>query len=120
MLDRDLVKLFGTETRILNQAVKRNIDRFPKDFCFILTAKEIETMVSQNVIPSKSYLGGAAAWFNSFSLIQYSLSVQRPPCLQLIDQLFQGFAVSSHGIFNYNRDSIIDCSLHKLVHLQLS
>jgi phage regulator Rha-like protein len=60
MLDRDLAELFGTETRKLKQAVKRNIDRFPKDFMFKLTGKEIKEMVSQNVIPSKSYFGGAA------------------------------------------------------------
>ena len=34
MLDRDLAALYGVETRTLNQAVKRNIKRFPKNFCF--------------------------------------------------------------------------------------
>ncbi|WP_462243716.1 ORF6N domain-containing protein [Ferruginibacter sp.] len=60
MLDRDLAELFGIETRVLKQAVKRNIERFPKDFMFGMTSKEIDGMVSQNVIPSKSYFGGAA------------------------------------------------------------
>lgn len=60
MLDRDLAELYGVETRVLKQAVKRNADRFPKDFMFVMTSKEIEGMVSQNVIPSKSYFGGAA------------------------------------------------------------
>lgn len=59
MLDRDLAELFGIETRVLKQAVKRNIERFPKDFMFGMTTKEIDGMVSQNVIPSKSYFGGA-------------------------------------------------------------
>ncbi len=59
MLDRDLAELFGVETRVLKQAVKRNIKRFPKDFMFEMTVKEAEQMVSQNVIPSKSYFGGA-------------------------------------------------------------
>lgn len=59
MLDRDLAVLYGVETRILKQSVKRNIKRFPKDFMFTLSKKEIEKMVSQNVIPSKSYFGGA-------------------------------------------------------------
>lgn len=48
------------ETRALKQAVKRNIDRFPGDFMFRLTPLEIEKLVSQNVIPSKSKFGGAA------------------------------------------------------------
>ena len=59
MLDRDLAELYGIETRALKQAVKRNIERFPKDFMFEMTSKEIDGMVSQNVIPSKSYFGGA-------------------------------------------------------------
>ena len=59
MLDRDLAELFGIETRVLKQAVKRNMARFPKDFMFEMTSKEIAGMVSQNVIPSKSYFGGA-------------------------------------------------------------
>ncbi|MBU4333370.1 MAG: ORF6N domain-containing protein, partial [Candidatus Omnitrophica bacterium] len=37
MLDRDLAVLYGVETKALNQAVKRNIDRFPKEFRFVLT-----------------------------------------------------------------------------------
>jgi hypothetical protein len=40
MLDRDLATLYGVETRTLNQAVKRNLDRFPVDFMFRLTQKE--------------------------------------------------------------------------------
>ncbi|MEK7095281.1 MAG: ORF6N domain-containing protein [Patescibacteria group bacterium] len=40
MFDRDLAKLYGVETKVLNQAVKRNSDRFPKDFSFILTQEE--------------------------------------------------------------------------------
>lgn len=47
------------ETRALKQAVKRNITRFPPDFLIELTTKDIDFMVSQNVIPSKSYFGGA-------------------------------------------------------------
>ena len=59
MLDFDLAILYEVETRALKQAVKRNLDRFPEDFMFQLTDKEINTMVSQTVIPSKGVLGGA-------------------------------------------------------------
>lgn len=51
MLDRDLAKLYGVETRVLNQAVRRNMDRFPEDFLFSLTREEI-TNLSQSVISS--------------------------------------------------------------------
>jgi len=50
MLDKDLAKLYNVETRILIQAVKRNIERFPKDFMFQLTLEEMQSLRSQFVI----------------------------------------------------------------------
>lgn len=44
MLDRDLAKLYGVETKVLNQSVKRNKNRFPEDFMFSLTREEIMRM----------------------------------------------------------------------------
>ncbi len=49
MLDFDLAKMYGVETRVLNQAVKRNIERFPEDFMFQLTKGELEILRSQIV-----------------------------------------------------------------------
>jgi hypothetical protein len=60
LLDFDLAELYNTETRILKQAVRRNSSRFPEDFMFELTEVEINNLVSQFVIPSKSKLGGAS------------------------------------------------------------
>lgn len=48
LLDVDLAKLYGVETRALNQAVKRNLERFPSEFSFLLTREEIGS-ISQNV-----------------------------------------------------------------------
>jgi hypothetical protein len=59
LLDSDLAQFYGVETRVLKQSVRRNRDRFPDDFMFELTKNEIAVMVSQNVIPNKSSLGGA-------------------------------------------------------------
>jgi hypothetical protein len=59
ILDRDLAQFYSIENRALKQAVKRNPARFPNDFMFELSDNEIETLVSQNVIPSKKQLGGA-------------------------------------------------------------
>ena len=59
MLSTDLAGLYGVETRALNQAVKRNINRFPDDFMFQLNESEAEQLVSQNVIPHKKYFGGS-------------------------------------------------------------
>jgi hypothetical protein len=54
MLDFDLAELYDVETRVLNQAVKRNVDLFPKDFMFKLTAEEWQSMSSQIVMTSSS------------------------------------------------------------------
>lgn len=59
MLDTDLAKLYMVETRVLKQAVRRNIRRFPVDFMFELTEQEIDSMLSQNVITSRKVLGGS-------------------------------------------------------------
>ena len=53
MLDFDLAELYEVETRILNQAVKRNIDIFPEDFMFQLTIEEWALNSSQNVMSSR-------------------------------------------------------------------
>ena len=47
ILDADLAGLYGVETKILNKAVKRHLDRFPKDFMFQLTTEEAENLRSQ-------------------------------------------------------------------------
>lgn len=52
MFDRDLAAMYGVETRALNQAVKRNAERFPDDFMFQLTAEEWENLKSQFVTSS--------------------------------------------------------------------
>ena len=52
MLDFDIAHLYEVETRVFNQAIKRNIQSFPKDFMFRLTAKEWKEMISQIVISS--------------------------------------------------------------------
>ncbi len=57
MLDRDLAKLYGVTTRVLNQAVKRNIERFPIDFMFQLTKEETVNWKSQIVISNSIKMG---------------------------------------------------------------
>jgi len=57
MLDRDLAELYEVDTRVLNQAVKRNIERFPNDFMFQLSKDEFENLKSQIVISSLNHGG---------------------------------------------------------------
>jgi hypothetical protein len=49
LLDEDLAELYEVETKVLNQAVRRNVERFPEDFMFPLTPEEWESLRSQNV-----------------------------------------------------------------------
>ncbi|MEI7512425.1 MAG: ORF6N domain-containing protein [Candidatus Uhrbacteria bacterium] len=58
MLDRDIAELYGVETKVLNQAVKRNIERFPEDFMFELSLNEAESLRSQ-FVTSNIGRGGA-------------------------------------------------------------
>ena len=63
MLDRDLAELYGVETRALIQAIKRNKERFPKDFMFQLKNQELTHLKSQNVMSRSWVIGGhTRAW----------------------------------------------------------
>ncbi|MBI5970172.1 MAG: ORF6N domain-containing protein [Deltaproteobacteria bacterium] len=64
MLDKDLAALYGVTTGNLNKAVKRNIERFPEDFMFQLTRKELENLMFQNGISS---WGGARKLPSAFT-----------------------------------------------------
>jgi len=56
MMDRDLAEMYGVQTRRLNEQVKRNERRFPPDFMFQLTEKELEDWKSQNATSNKDIL----------------------------------------------------------------
>ncbi len=57
MLDRDLAELYGVETRVLNQAVRRNEKRFPEDFMFQMSKEELDNWKSQIVISKSEKMG---------------------------------------------------------------
>jgi len=57
MLDRDLAELYGVNTKVLNQAVKRTSDRFPRDFMFQLGKEEMENWRSQFVTSNQKKMG---------------------------------------------------------------
>ena len=64
MLDEDLAELYGVETRRLNEQVRRNLDRFPKDFMFALSEQEFADLKSQNATSS---WGGRRKLPNAFT-----------------------------------------------------
>ena len=67
MLDRDLAEMYGVETGVLNQAVKRNISRFPEDFMFQLDNVEYKSLISQIVISKKEGRGGSFKYSIDFT-----------------------------------------------------
>ena len=58
MLDKDLADLYGVPTKVLIQAVKRNLNRFPDDFMYLLTSKEVMCLRSQFVTSKREGRGG--------------------------------------------------------------
>ena len=92
ILDMDLAVLYHVETRALKQAVRRNIERFPEDFMFELSESEVESMVSQIVIPSKSYLGGAKPFaFTEQGIAMLSSVLKSPIAIQVNIQIMRVF-----------------------------
>ena len=79
ILDSDLASIYGVETKRLNEAVKRNADRFPKDFAFRLTLQEAVVLKSQ---PAKS---------NSIMRSQFATASKR-------NVRFLPFAFTEHGV----------------------
>lgn len=70
MLDSDIANVYGVETRVLNQAVKRNLESFPEDFMFQLTAEEFRSLKSQIVT---SNWGGARKLPYAFTEVGVSM-----------------------------------------------
>jgi hypothetical protein len=92
MLDYDLAALYGLETRALKQAVRRNLNRFPSDFMFELTADEVRVMVSQTVIPGLGKLGGAAPMaFTEQGVAMLSSVLRSPRAVQVNIAIMRAF-----------------------------
>ena len=80
MLDFDLAFLYGVETIALNQAVKRNINRFPEDFMFKLTKSELEILRSQIVTSIFSNHNGSDILMSQNAISNFTkMGLRRPP-----------------------------------------
>jgi hypothetical protein len=90
MLDVDLAELYGVETKILNQAVKRNLERFPSDFMFQLENHEVKDLRSQNATANLNHMSRVAPFafsengvamlssvLNSSQAIQVNIAIMR-------------------------------------------
>lgn len=77
MLDRDLATLYGVKVKVLNQAVKRNINRFPEDFMFKLDRNEVKTARSQFVTLQKGGWGNYAFTEQGVAMLSSVLNSDR-------------------------------------------
>lgn len=92
MLDRDLAVLYQIETRALKQAVKRNISRFPPEFMFELVENEMNFLVSQSVIPSQKYFGGAKPYaFTEQGVAMLSAVLRSETAVNMSIQIINAF-----------------------------
>ena len=95
ILDADLAHLYGVPTKVFNQAVKRNAERFPVDFAFQLTAAELKILRSQFVTTSQQTSGERV---NSPNSSQAAMSSLRSRDITAVNaQNWSQFATSSHG-----------------------
>ena len=103
LLDRDLAEMYGVETRILKQTVKRNFKRFRgNDFMFQLTDIEINDMVSQFVIPSKKQLGGAFPFaFTELGVAMLSSVLNSETAIETNRNIMRAFVMIRQFALNY-------------------
>ncbi|MFC6878125.1 ORF6N domain-containing protein [Flavobacterium myungsuense] len=103
MLDFDLALLYNVETRVLKQSIRRNLSRFPEDFMFSLLEHEINQLVSQNVIPSKSYLGGAAPFaFTEQGIAMLSSVLNSEKAIEINISIIRAFVTFRQFSLTYN------------------
>jgi hypothetical protein len=104
ILDFDLATLYGVETRVLKQAVRRNRGRFPEDFLFVLTTDETGVLVSQSVIPGRSKFGGAAPYaFTEQGVAMLSSVLRSTRAVQVNIAIMRTF-VQLRRLMDSNRD----------------
>ena len=108
MLDFQLAKLYGVETRVLKQAVNRNIERFPEDFMFRLTKDEANSLISnggsQFVIPSEYNFGGYAPYaFTEQGVAMLSSVLRSPTAVRVNVEIMRAF-VAARRLMLQNRE----------------
>ena len=111
MLDFDLAELYGIETRTLKQAVRRNIERFPEDFMFMLTKEEANNLihigVSQNVISPEYNVGSTNIFAVTENGVSMLSSVLRSPlAIQININIMRTFTRMRQLVFACKESSL--------------
>ena len=106
MFASDVAGLYETEVRIINQVVKRNIERFPDTFCFQLTKFEFELLKSQNVIPKQYNTMGRGGnrhlphVFTEYGIIMLSGLLKNRLATQINVRVIKAFVAMKHYLSN--------------------
>ena len=111
MLDRDLAALFGIETKVLNQAVKRNMSRFPEDFMFQLTEIEFQNLKSHIVTSSWGGSRKLPSAFTEHGVLMLSSVLKSDKAIQVNIQIMR--------IFTKVRQMLLDTTELKIDILQI-
>lgn len=111
MLDRDLAALYGIETKVLNQAVKRNMSRFPEDFMFQLTEIEFQNLKSQIVTSSWGGSRKLPSAFTEHGVLMLSSVLKSDKAIQVNIQIMR--------IFTKVRQMLLDTTELKIDILQI-
>ena len=125
MLDSDLAKLYGVETRVLNQAVKRNIERFPSNFMFQLSIDEFQLLISQNVISKNETekRGGRQKLPNVFTEqgVAMLATILRTPVADIMSmQIIDAFVYMRKYLSSSNKDSMLVNHENRILKLEES
>lgn len=96
MIDRDIAELYGVETKRLNEQVKRNADRFPKEFCFQLSDEETQNLRSQIVTSSWGGLRYAPFAFTEQGVAMLSAVLRSEKAIKVSIEIMNAFVLMRH------------------------
>ena len=125
MIDRDLAELYGVETKALNQAVKRNIERFPEDFMFQLSDEEFSVLRSQ-IVTSKTETRGGRQYlpyaFTEQGVAMLSSVLKSQTAVDVNIQIMRAFVAMRHFFqsnvqvfaeINTVKKQLLDTNIHQ-------
>ena len=99
ILDWDIAELYGVETRVLNQAVKRNIARFPDRFRFVLTKSELNELITKcDKSQTKRHYPGTPVAFTEQGIAMLSAILRSPTAIEVSIRIMDAFVAMRHFI----------------------
>ena len=119
MLDRDLAELYGIELKVMNQAVKRNIGRFPSDFMFQLTDEEWKNLRSQIVTFSKDTRKYKPYAFTEHGILMLSSVLNSNRAININIQVMRIFVQMRHYVLSQTGTNDQIAELRKLLMLYI-